>query len=67
MAIVLVMVYGQVFVGRAEASKSAATGQKVSNGWKWDVDIYDRPGWNSFTFQFPLWGAIEKRENAELQ
>ena len=27
--------------------------------WKLDVDIYDRPGWNSFTYQFPLWGGFE--------
>ena len=35
-------------------------------GWKWDVDIYDRPGWNSFTYNFPVWGGIQKRENDEI-
>ena len=35
-------------------------------GWKWDVDIYDRQGWNSFTYQFPLWGAIRRRKNNEI-
>lgn len=57
---------GQVFLGAAEADKSGDADPKDSRGWKWDVSIYDRPGWNSFTFQFPLWGAIKKRENDEI-
>ena len=34
-----------------------------SKGWKWEVDIYDRPGWNSFTYNFPDEGGIQKRGN----
>ena len=29
-------------------------------------DIYDRPGWNSFTYTYPHWGGIEKRENGRV-
>ena len=36
------------------------------SGWKWDVDIYDRPGWPSFTYGFPGMGAIQKRANNEI-
>ena len=35
-------------------------------GWKLDVDVYDRRGWNSFTYQFPIWGGIQKRDNDEI-
>ena len=35
-------------------------------GWKWDVEIYNRPGWGSFTYGFPGMGAIQKRENNQL-
>jgi hypothetical protein len=35
-------------------------------GWKWDVVIYDRPGWSSFTYQYPLWGTIRKRKGEIL-
>ena len=31
-----------------------------SKGWKQDMTVYDRPGWNSFTYGFPHWGAIRK-------
>ena len=37
-----------------------------SKGWKWEVDIYDRPGWNSFTYNFPDEGGIQKRGNNEI-
>ncbi len=37
-----------------------------SKGWKWEVDIYDRPGWNSFTYNFPEEGGIQKRGNNEI-
>lgn len=37
-----------------------------SKGWKWEVDIYDRPGWNSFTYNFPDEEGIQKRENNEI-
>lgn len=30
------------------------------------MDIYDRPGWQSFTYQFPLWGSIARRANDEI-
>ncbi len=33
-----------------------------TGGWKWDTTIYDRPGWNSFTYGFPHWGAIEREK-----
>ena len=29
-------------------------------------DIYDRPGWNSFTYTFPHWGGIEKRDDGRV-
>lgn len=29
-------------------------------------DIYDRTGWNSFTYTYPHWGGIEKRENGRV-
>ena len=38
----------------------------ASGAWKWDVDIYDRPGWNSFTYNFPVWGGIQKRKGTEI-
>lgn len=47
-------------------SLSGAEDRTKSTGWKWDVDIYDRPGWNSFTYQFPIWGGIKKGANNEV-
>ena len=38
---------GQVFLGAAEAGKSDTASPKDSSGWKWDVTIYDRPGWTT--------------------
>ena len=67
LTIVLIMVCDRIFVQPAKADKSGDADPKDSRGWKWDVSIYDRPGWNSFTFQFPLWGAIEKKENIMSQ
>jgi len=32
-------------------------------GWKWNVDIYDKPGWSSFTYTYPHWGGIIKRDD----
>lgn len=50
-----------------EAKKSCSFDKsQVTQGWKWDVDIYDRPGWHSFTYQFPIWGGIKKGENNEI-
>lgn len=34
---------------------------RYTRGWKWDVVIYDRPGWNSFTYGFPVMGMIKAR------
>jgi len=50
------------------SSNSWKLGEKQvsSKPWKLDVDIYDKPGWNSFTYQFPLWGGIQKRANDEI-
>ncbi|MFH1006331.1 MAG: sialidase family protein [Candidatus Latescibacterota bacterium] len=31
------------------------------SAWKWDVVIYDRPGWNSFTYNYPIEGMIRQR------
>ncbi len=30
------------------------------------IDIYDRPGWNSFTYTYPHWGGIEKRDDGRI-
>ena len=47
LAIVLVMVFCQVFAQPAEAGKSGDICQKHTGPWKWDVTIYDRPGWST--------------------
>lgn len=37
-----------------------------TTGWKWDVEIYDRPGWHSATYQSPHWGGISRYEDGEI-
>ena len=37
-----------------------------TRGWKWDVDIYDRPGWHSYTYTYPHWGGITRRDDGEI-
>ena len=37
-----------------------------TRGWKWDVDIYDRPGWHSYTYTYPHWGGIVRRDDGEI-
>lgn len=46
---------------RAEEEAVGRPAQHGS-GWKWDTVIYDRPGWNSFTYGYPAWGAVKKRK-----
>ena len=59
-------------VGRADVDEQSGGGRGKDrittggNAWKWDVDIYDRPGWNSFTYNFPVWGGIQKRKGNEI-
>jgi hypothetical protein len=62
------MGWGEIVPGdvKMDEARQAATASKAARGWKWDVDIYDRPGWQSFTYQFPLWGSIARRANNEI-
>ena len=30
---------------------------------KRDLVIYDQPGWNSFTYNFPVWGGIRRNRD----
>ncbi|MCH2123087.1 MAG: glycoside hydrolase, partial [Pirellulaceae bacterium] len=34
--------------------------------WKRDLKIYDLPGWNSYTYNFPYAGGIRKRGDNEI-
>ena len=44
--------------------ETIANQRKTENkGWKWDVDIYDRPGWNSMHW---YGGGIQKRKDNEI-
>lgn len=36
------------------------------HGWKWDLTVYDRPGWNSVTYGFPHGGAIQKENSGAI-
>jgi len=38
----------------------------MPTAWKYDIDIYDRPGWHSYTYSFPGGGGIRKRLNGEI-
>ena len=38
----------------------------TTRGWKWDVDIYDRPGWHAYTYTYPHWGGILRRDDCEI-
>jgi len=33
---------------------------------KWDVDIYDRPGWNAYTYGYPGGGGIRLQANGDI-
>ena len=35
-------------------------------GWTTAVDIFDRHGWNCFTYTFSHWGGIQKRSNGQI-
>lgn len=54
--------------GKGLGAKEEAAGMLWHRepGWKWDTVIYDRPGWNSFTYGYPAWGAIKKRKGEIL-
>lgn len=44
-------------------SPAIASGQAPA---KIDLVIYDRPNWNSFTYNYPILGGVQVRENDEI-
>lgn len=66
LSVIVTLVFNICFAAAAEKKPCLAKNPKKTQGWKWNVDIYDRPGWHSFTYQFPLWGAIQKRASDEI-